>query len=62
MLIGVAEVDFRDAARPEEMLQECQWKAQAARWRRGEREGGLMCGDVGHGWHPSEELAGMAGQ
>ena len=28
----------------------------------GERKGLLICGDIGHGGHPSEELAGMGGQ
>ena len=38
MLVGAAEIDLGGAARPEEMLQECQWKAQVACGRRGERK------------------------
>jgi hypothetical protein len=61
MLIGVAEVNLRRAARPEETLQECPWKAQAASGRRGARKGLLLCRDIGHGGYPSENRAGLAG-
>lgn len=60
MLIGVAEVDLRGAARPEEILQEFQWKAQAAFGPSGKRHR-LLCRNVGHGGYPSEVFAGMAG-
>ena len=60
MLIGVAEVDLRGAARPEEILQESQWKAQAAFGPSGKRHR-LPCRNVGHRAYPSEVFAGMAG-
>ena len=61
MGVGMAAVQMEFAARPEEMLQECHWKAQHAGERRGDREGLLLCREIGHGGYPSEDLAGMAG-
>jgi hypothetical protein len=61
MGVGVAAVQIESAARPEEILQECQWVAQYAGERRRDREGLLLCRDIGHGGYPSEDFAGMAG-
>jgi len=61
MGVGVTAVQMELAARPEEKLQKCQWKAQHAGEQRGDRESLLLCRNIGHGGYPSEDFSGMAG-